>query len=49
MSIRHRLAWLLMVGSFLSGIALSGCNTVEGVGRDVEAVGDSIEDAADED
>ena len=25
----------------------SGCNTVEGVGRDVESVGDGIEDAAD--
>ena len=26
--------------------ALSGCNTVEGVGEDVEEVGDEIEDAA---
>ncbi|KCZ93904.1 entericidin A/B family lipoprotein [Hyphomonas johnsonii] len=27
-------------------LALSACNTIEGVGQDVEATGDSIEDAA---
>ena len=34
----------------LSGgfFAISGCNTVEGVGRDVENLGDAIEDKADE-
>jgi entericidin B len=26
---------------------LSACNTVQGVGRDVEATGEAIEDAAD--
>lgn len=26
---------------------LTGCNTVEGVGKDVEAAGDAIEDSAD--
>ncbi len=26
---------------------LSGCNTVEGMGEDVEAAGDSMQDAAD--
>lgn len=26
---------------------LSACNTVEGVGRDVQSAGDTIEDAAD--
>jgi predicted small secreted protein len=30
-------------------IAVIGCNTVEGLGRDVESLGDAIEDAADED
>ena len=39
--------------SFVSGILLStaflgGCNTVEGVGRDIEGLGDAIEDQADE-
>lgn len=28
---------------------LSACHTVEGVGRDIEATGDAIEDAADHD
>jgi predicted small secreted protein len=27
---------------------LTGCNTVEGVGRDVERLGDAIEDEAEE-
>lgn len=30
-----------------SGFSLAGCNTVEGVGRDIEGAGDAIEDAAD--
>ena len=29
-------------------LLLAACNTVEGVGRDVEAVGDAIEDEAQE-
>jgi len=28
------------------GIAVSGCNTMEGVGQDIEQAGDSIEGAA---
>lgn len=27
--------------------ALSGCNTTEGAGKDIEAAGDAIQDAAD--
>jgi predicted small secreted protein len=27
-------------------LLLSGCNTFEGIGRDIEAAGDKIEDAA---
>lgn len=49
---------MLDISSFLKrfavvafGLSLMGglaaCNTVEGVGRDVESVGDGIEDAAD--
>jgi len=34
-------ALLLLVGA-----ALSGCNTVRGVGQDVEATGDTISDVA---
>lgn len=30
------------------GVTLSACNTVEGVGRDVESAGDSIADTADD-
>lgn len=30
----------------LSALPLAGCNTTEGIGRDIEATGDAIEDAA---
>lgn len=30
-----------------SSLTLAACNTVQGFGRDVEATGDAIEDAAD--
>lgn len=30
-----------------SGVALSACNTIEGVGRDVQSVGETVADAAD--
>jgi predicted small secreted protein len=29
------------------GISLTACNTTEGVGKDIEAAGDGIQDAAD--
>lgn len=35
---------LLLTGAFF----ISGCNTVAGVGEDVEAAGDAIEDKAEE-
>ena len=38
------LSFLLMIGGFS---LTSGCNTAEGVGDDVEEVGDEIEDAVD--
>ncbi|MEX1108313.1 MAG: entericidin A/B family lipoprotein [Dongiaceae bacterium] len=30
------------------GVALSACNTTEGVGEDIEAAGDAIDDAAED-
>lgn len=38
------LALLISVASLL---ALSGCNTVEGVGKDIQKAGERLEDAAD--
>lgn len=35
----------LMLGMFVT--ALAGCNTVEGLGEDVEDLGEGIQDAAD--
>ncbi|HEX7079873.1 MAG TPA: entericidin A/B family lipoprotein [Gammaproteobacteria bacterium] len=41
----HRLA----IASFAAmTLGIAACNTVEGVGEDVEAAGDAIEDEADE-
>ncbi|SEG07711.1 entericidin A/B family lipoprotein [Marinobacterium lutimaris] len=34
---------------FAGGFALSGCNTIEGAGKDIEKAGQKIEDAADRD
>lgn len=33
--------------ALLFALGLAACNTTEGVGEDLESVGDSIEDAAD--
>lgn len=33
----------------LLSLSLSACNTTRGVGQDIEALGDNIEDAADKD
>ncbi len=41
--IRKFLALFLVTGS----LALAGCNTIEGVGQDVQSVGETVEDAAD--
>ncbi len=42
--------WTLLGLTMLAGVGvtLSACNTVEGVGRDVESVGDNIADTADD-
>lgn len=29
------------------GLAVAGCNTIEGIGEDVESVGETVADAAD--
>jgi len=41
--IRKFLALFLVTGS----LALGACNTIEGAGRDIESVGDTVKDAAD--
>ena len=40
-------ALLSLVGFALAAVAITGCNTVEGVGKDVKAGGQAIEKAAD--
>ena len=36
---------ILLLASFV--LALSACNTIEGVGKDVQKAGEAVEDAAD--
>jgi predicted small secreted protein len=40
---RKFFALLMISGS----LALAGCNTIEGMGRDVQSVGEKVADAAD--
>lgn len=40
--------WSLIGSLLLTSLFLTGCNTVEGVGRDIEDLGDGIEDTADD-
>ncbi len=55
----HRTSWknglkdgLLVLAATLfaaaTPLALTGCNTTEGAGEDIEAAGDAIEDAAED-
>lgn len=37
---------LLAIFALSSTLVLAACNTVEGVGRDVESVGDTVADTA---
>ncbi len=39
---RKVLGWAMVAGAF----AISACNTVEGVGRDVQSAGSAVERAA---
>lgn len=41
--IRKFLTLCLVTGS----LAVAGCNTIEGAGRDIQSAGDTIADAAD--
>ncbi|KAB7619544.1 entericidin A/B family lipoprotein [Alkalilimnicola sp. S0819] len=45
LSLGQILAVLLLAGA---GVGLAGCNTVEGVGEDVSAAGDKLDEAAEE-
>ena len=40
--------WSLIGSLLLTSLFVAGCNTVEGVGRDIEEIGDEIEDEADD-
>lgn len=40
--IRKFLTMFLVTG----GLALAGCNTIEGAGRDIQSAGETVEDAA---
>lgn len=44
--IRNNLLTLTALAA--GGLALTGCNTTEGVGEDIKAVGESIDDAAED-
>ncbi len=37
--------WVLLAAGF--GFTMLGCNTVDGVGKDMESAGEAIQDAAD--
>ncbi|MHA7813398.1 MAG: entericidin A/B family lipoprotein [Phycisphaerales bacterium] len=43
---RSKIAFILL--ALGAGFVLSACNTVEGVGRDVQAAGDAIADTAED-
>ena len=38
---------VLLIAVFICAVYLSGCNTIQGAGEDVESLGGSIQDAAD--
>lgn len=38
---------LMVIFSFMAVVSLAGCNTVEGVGKDIKKGGEKIEKAAD--
>lgn len=45
-AIRAGLRGLAALAIVSTGLWIAGCNTTEGVGRDIESAGDAIEDAA---
>jgi predicted small secreted protein len=46
-NLKRRFLALFMLASLASVLATLGCNTVHGVGRDVERAGEKTQDAAD--
>jgi predicted small secreted protein len=42
-----KIRFLLLLSLSVLGFGLSGCETIEGAGRDIEHAGQSIENAAD--
>lgn len=46
MSLSRWIRGMLAVLIAVVGLSVSGCNTVEGAGEDIEAAGQGIEDAA---
>jgi predicted small secreted protein len=43
---KRLIAALMVVALGVSGASLSGCNTTEGVGKDIKSAGKGIEEAA---
>jgi predicted small secreted protein len=39
---------LMYAGLILAALPISACNTVEGAGKDVQSVGEAVEEGADE-
>ncbi|MFO0832322.1 MAG: entericidin A/B family lipoprotein [Phycisphaerales bacterium] len=37
---------VMVLSAFIAALAVAACNTTEGVGKDVKAAGEGIEDAA---
>lgn len=44
---RLRVRYMFILTSFISGL-LGGCDTMEGVGEDIQSAGESLEDAAED-
>jgi predicted small secreted protein len=43
---QHRVAFWAIIGLFVASTGLAGCNTVRGMGQDVEAAGSGMSGAA---
>lgn len=44
---KKSLGSLVAVAAVFALLSIAGCNTVEGAGKDVEAAGEAVQDAAD--
>jgi predicted small secreted protein len=38
--------WLSLMAAAVAALALSACNTIEGIGKDISKAGDKIEETA---